>query len=541
MKLSSIKVSYKLWGLIGALVALLIAFSVITYSELYHELVNARKLHVKEQVDNAHSLVKYYGDQSAIIGEEQAKQSALAALAALRFGDDGYFWVNDMNAVLLMHPFKPQLAGKDMTNVTDANGIPHWQAMVSEVKKSGEGFVEYAYKGPQVERPENKVSYVKGYQPWGWVIGSGVLYSDVLTIFWASAQQTAGIELLLVLIAIISSILIVRNITRPLNTVTEHLQRLSEGDMTVHLDMQRGDEIGLLANAANRVSNALNDTLGDVDRAITELQAVCIQMQSNSLHTKKGMDQQFQEVELLATAMNEMSYSIKDVAQHAKDTANATQTVQVITRQSSQDLNATNEDIQSLTKNIEGANDVIIQLLQQTGNIDSVLGVIGDISEQTNLLALNAAIEAARAGELGRGFAVVADEVRSLASRTQGSTVEIRTIIEKLQQQSKVASTSMATSTEQAERGADRMHVAAENLNNMLTQVDDVSDRSHQIASAAEQQGSVAEEINNNIIGIRQVSEKVLEDAQQVSDGSAMIAQMTNDLSQKIKQFRFAS
>jgi len=239
--------------------------------------------------------------------------------------------------------------------------------------------------------------------------------------------------------------------------------------------------------------------------------------------------------------MNEMSYSIKDVAQHAKDTANATQTVQVITRQSSQDLNATNEDIQSLTKNIEGANDVIIQLLQQTGNIDSVLGVIGDISEQTNLLALNAAIEAARAGELGRGFAVVADEVRSLASRTQGSTVEIRTIIEKLQQQSKVASTSMATSTEQAERGADRMHVAAENLNNMLTQVDDVSDRSHKIASAAEQQGSVAEEINNNIIGIRQVSEKVLEDAQQDSNGSAMIAQMTNDLSQKIKQFRFAS
>jgi len=298
MKLSSIKVSYKLWGLIAALVALLIAFSVITYSELYHELVNARKLHVKEQVDNAHSLVKYYGDQSAIIGEEQAKQSALAALAALRFGDDGYFWVNDMNAVLLMHPFKPEIEGKDMTNVTDANGVPHWQAMVSVVKKSGEGFVEYAYKGPQVERPEDKVSYVKGYQPWGWVIGSGVLYTDVLHIFWASAQQTAGIELLLVLIAIISSILIVRNITRPLNTVTEHLQRLSEGDMTVHLDMQREDEIGLLANAANRVSNALNDTLGDVDRAITELQAVCIQMQSNSLHTKKDMDQQFQEVEM---------------------------------------------------------------------------------------------------------------------------------------------------------------------------------------------------------------------------------------------------
>jgi methyl-accepting chemotaxis protein len=540
MKLSSIKVSYKLWGLISALVTLLIVFSAIAYSELHSELLSARQLQVKEQVDSAYSLVKYYGDQASVIGDDQAKQSALAALSALRFGDDGYFWVNDMQTKLLMHPFKPQDEGKNMANVTDANGFSHWQAMVSEVKKHGEGYVEYAYKGPQVAHSEDKVSYVKGYQPWGWVIGSGVLYSSVTDIFWATIKQSASIEFILILLALISSVTIVRNITRPLKTVTEHLQHIAEGDMTKQLDMQRDDEIGILANAANHVSNSLNDTLLEVDHAITELQAVCVQLQGNSLHTKQGMDNQFQEVELLATAMNEMSYSIRDVAQHAKDTADATQMVQTITRQSSQDLDATNEDIQSLTKNIEGANDVIVKLLEQTGDIDSVLGVIGDISEQTNLLALNAAIEAARAGELGRGFAVVADEVRSLASRTQGSTVEIRSIIEKLQHQSKEASTSMATSTRQAESGADRMHVAAENLKNMLRQVDDVSARSHQIASAAEQQGTVAEEINHNLMGIREVSEKVLEDSQQVSEGSAMIAQMTNELSRKIKQFQFA-
>ncbi|UTW00322.1 methyl-accepting chemotaxis protein [Marinomonas rhizomae] len=540
MKLSSIKVSYKLWGLIATLVTLLIVFSAMAYNELHSELLNARQLQVKEQVDSAYSLVKHYGDQAPIIGEAQAKQSALKALSALRFGDEGYFWVNDMQTKLLMHPFKPEITGKSMANVTDVNGFHHWQAMVSIVKNKGEGYVNYAYKGPQVSQPEDKVSYVKGYQPWGWVIGSGVLYSGVTDIFWAAVQKSAVIELILVLIALIGSVTIVRNITRPLKTVTEHLQHISDGDLTKQLDMQRGDEIGILAKAANRASESLNDTLLEVDHAITELQAVCVQMQSNSLHTKQGMDHQFQEVEMLATAMNEMSYSIRDVAQHAKDTADATQTVQTITRQSSQDLDATNEDIQTLTKNIEGANDVIIKLLEQTGDIDSVLGVIGDISEQTNLLALNAAIEAARAGELGRGFAVVADEVRSLASRTQGSTVEIRTIIEKLQHQSKEASVSMATSTQQAERGADRMHVAAENLKNMLMRVDDVSARSHQIASAAEQQGTVAEEINHNIMGIREVSEKVLEDSQQVSEGSTMIANMTDDLSKKIKQFQFA-
>ncbi|MBR7889145.1 methyl-accepting chemotaxis protein [Marinomonas sp. A79] len=539
MSLSSIKISYKLWGLIATLVTLLLVFSITTYNELYNQLLNARQQQVKEQVDNAYSLVNFYGKQAQYIGEEKAKQSALEAIAALRFGDSGYFWVNDMQATLLMHPLKPEIIGKNMAKTTDAEGQLHWQKMVDIVKQQGEGYVNYAYQGPQVDKPEDKVSYVKGYKPWGWVIGSGVFYSSVTDLFWRAVEQSAVIELLLIIFATIASIIIVRNITRPLKTVTDHLQHIATGDLTEHLDMQRGDEIGMLADAANSASRSLNNTLLEVDHAITELQAVCVQMQGNSLNTKQGMDKQFQEVELLATAMNEMSYSIKDVAQHAKDTADATQTVQTITRESSQDLDATNSDIQSLTNHIEGANEVIVKLLAQTADIDSVLGVIGGISEQTNLLALNAAIEAARAGELGRGFAVVADEVRSLASRTQTSTVEISTIIEKLQQQSKAASTSMASSTTQAERGAERMHLAAEKLKNMLVQVDDASSRSKQIASAAEQQGAVAEEINQNIIGIRSVSEKVLDDAQQVSDGSAMIANMSQALANKIKQFKF--
>lgn len=540
MSLPSLKVAQKLWIAISALIVLLVVFEGVAYTSLYQEKLDNRKMQVKEQVGNAHSLLVYYAKQESVLGEVEAKKQALAALSALRFGDGGYFWVNDMDANLVMHPLKPQLAGKNMKNVTDPNGKRHWQAMVDTVKQHNEGYVDYAYLGPNVTTPEEKVSYVKGYKPWGWLIGSGVFYSDVKADFWATFTKSAIVETLLIILALVLSVIIVRNITRPLAQVTSHLQYIAEGDMTKQLNLTRGDEIGLLANAANTVSSSLNTTLTRVDQAIVELQTVCMTMQQNSSHTQQGMNQQFIEVEQLSSAMTEMSQSINEVAQHAKDTAEVSLSVQNTTKESSQDLNSTNSSIQDLTQKMISANNVITQLLAQTNDIDSVLGVIGDISEQTNLLALNAAIEAARAGESGRGFAVVADEVRTLASRTQGSTVEIRAIIEKLQEQSKTASSSMTTSTQQAEQSADSLSIAVNNLKSILVQIDDVSGRSMQIASAAEQQGVVAEEINNSLMGIRSVSEKVLADSRQVSESSKMITDMTNALNDQIKQFRFA-
>ncbi len=540
MKLANIRVSTKLWSIIGLLVALLVAFEATAYISLYKELLQTRKAQVQEQVENAYSLITYYESQSDVLGEAQAKAQASAAISALRYGDNNYFWINDYQQKLVMHPLKPQLNGKDLTNATDANGQFHWQAMVNVVKQQGEGFVEYAYKGPQVDQPEDKVSFVKGFEKWGWIVGSGVFYTDVKTLFWADVKRSAAIETLLVLLSLVISSFVVRSIVRPLAQVTQHLETIATGDMTQSLTLNRQDELGILAKSANQVSSSLGHTLSQVAQAIDELQAVSTQMHANTSETKAGMDTQFREVEKLAAAMNEMSYSIRDVATNAKNTADATVVVQNATRSSSTDLKETNYNIQTLTHHVEGANQVIVELLSQTKEIDSVLGVIGDISEQTNLLALNAAIEAARAGEMGRGFAVVADEVRSLASRTQSSTVEIKSIIEKLQAQSAEASVSMATSTEQAEQGALRMKNAADNLEQMLSQVDDVSDRSTQIASAAEQQGQVAEEINSNLLGIKQVSERVLQESEQVAQGSDMIASMALSLRNQINQFRFA-
>lgn len=518
----------------------MITFETAAYTELYDTLLNGRKQQVKEQVENAYSLINHYVDKTNELGKDEAQRQALEAVSSLRFGDKGYFWVNDLNHTLLAHPLRPSSVGKDMKNVKDAKGQHHWQAMVDVAQSKGEGFVEYYFMPPNSDEGQSKVSYVKKQNEWGWVVGAGVLYSEVTNEFWASFKLSSSIEGIIVAIGVMLSAMLVRNITQPLKQVTNHLQILAQGDMMQRVSINRNDEIGKLAFAANTLSEQLSHTLSSVADAINELQSVTVQMNENTSSTKSGVNNQFQEVDKLAAAMNEMSYSIKDVAQHAKDTAIATQSVQTITQESSQNLSETNQNIHVLTRHVEDANQVIIQLLKQTTDIDAVLDVIGDISEQTNLLALNAAIEAARAGEMGRGFAVVADEVRSLASRTQESTVEIQKIIATLQSQSNTAAESMKNSTQQAEESAEIMNIASDKLKHMTSEVNDVSDRSHHIATAASQQGAVAEEINENLLGIRNVSERVLEDTKQLSDGSQLIAEMTNSLHSQINQFKFS-
>ncbi|TDO98112.1 methyl-accepting chemotaxis protein [Marinomonas balearica] len=539
MALKDVSVTTKLWSLLVGFLIIMITFEAAAYTELYHSLLSGRKQQVKEQVQNAYSLIDHYVSLTDELGKKEAQRQAIHAVSSLRFGEKGYFWINDLNHTLLAHPLRPNSIGNDMTQIQDPSGQYHWQAMVNIANSKGEGFIEYYFQPPNSEEAQSKVSYVKKVNDWGWVVGAGVYYSEVTQDFWSEFKLSFSIEGVILLVALLLSSSLVRNITLPLKQLTNHLQVLANGNMIERVSIDRNDEIGKLAFAANTLSDHLNHTLSNVANAISELQSVTVQMKENTSNTERGVNNQFQEVDKLAAAMNEMSYSIKDVAQHAKDTAIATQSVQVITQESSQNLSETNHNIHVLTQHVEEANQVIIQLLKQTTDIDSVLGVIGDISEQTNLLALNAAIEAARAGEMGRGFAVVADEVRSLASRTQHSTVEIQKIIATLQSQSASAAESMQNSTQKAEESADIMNIAADKLTYMTTEVSDVSSRSDHIATAASQQGSVAEEINENLLGIRNVSEKVLEDTKQLSDGSRLIAEMASSLHSQISQFKF--
>lgn len=530
-------IARKLTLLIGLLFTTLMLIELNSVYRLYHELLTARKAQVQEQVQSAYSLLEHYHKQTPVLGEGEAQSRALAAVASLRYGSNGYFWINDLNHKLVMHPIKSSLIGKDMTEVKDASGKLHWQEMVQVVKQQGEGFVEYTYKGPQFDAPKDKASYVKGFKPWGWVIGSGVYLSDVADIFWAAFWESAIFQLVLMLVAFVGSWKMIASITKPLQSMLQTVRYIASGDLTHQINLDRKDELGQLAKEVDLMTTTLKNTLLEVELAADQLRTHTGEMRHNTEETRSGMDRQFHEVDKLASAMTEMSATIQEVARHAVETAESTRSAKQEARQSVQELNKTVEAIAQLAQHVASANGVIGQLSEQTDQIGNVIEVIRGISEQTNLLALNAAIEAARAGEAGRGFAVVADEVRNLASRTQGSTVEIQSIIEQLQQRATDANSSMGQSADQAHRSVEQMNQTGGDLNTIVQHITHVNDMSTQIASAAEQQGSVAEEINSNLLGIREISQDVLVRSATITRSSQDIAAMADSLRNRLSRF----
>ncbi|HJH18657.1 MAG TPA: methyl-accepting chemotaxis protein [Pseudomonas lactis] len=390
---------------------------------------------------------------------------------------------------------------------------------------------------------------IAGAKSWGVVIKlpKAVMLADneKLQAVLDEAQATGTLKALLVaaaagLLGLLLIWLTATGVTRPINSVAAMLKDIAsgDGDLTQRLAYAKKDELGELVNWFNRFLDKLQPTIAQIKQSITEARGTADQSSAIARQTSEGMQVQFREIDQVATASNEMSATAHDVANSASNAASAARGADQSAREGMSIIEQSTRDITTLADEVSKAVGEVEALAVNSEQIGSVLEVIRSIAEQTNLLALNAAIEAARAGESGRGFAVVADEVRNLAKRTQDSVEEIRLVIERIQSGTRGVVATMHSSQHQAQSNAGQIHQAVQALGKISDAVTVISDMNLQIASAAEQQSAVAEEVNRNVSAIRTVTETL---TGQATESAAISSQLNALASQQMKlmdQFR---
>lgn len=298
------------------------------------------------------------------------------------------------------------------------------------------------------------------------------------------------------------------------------------------------------ANEIGQIASAINEMLEKQTIFTRNLMSIANNIAESSNHlsmvteeTRGGVNNQLAESEQVATAMNEMTATVTEIARNAGDAASASQKADEETANGREVVSQSINGIKHLANEVQNIANVLEQLESESNNIGNVLTVIQGIAEQTNLLALNAAIEAARAGETGRGFAVVADEVRSLAQRSQDATKEIQTIIERLQNGAQAAVTAMNTGLEIANESVDKADAAGISLESIGSAIASISMMNTQIATASEEQSAVAEEINRNIVNIVNIANETSSGAEESTTTTESLAAISMQLQQQLDQF----
>lgn len=358
----------------------------------------------------------------------------------------------------------------------------------------------------------------------------------------ANTDKSVTVSLVLAAIAVIfgaiSAYLITIAITRPMQKAVDAANQLAEGDLSVDVGTTSKDETGKLLDAVQNTADNLKQMISTISHASAELASASEELAVVTEQTSKGISQQESETEMVAAAMNEMATTVRDVADNAAKASEAANQADTEATSGARVIQHTIGAIHSLSNSVNDSSDRLGEVQQEVLNIGNILQVIREIAEQTNLLALNAAIEAARAGEQGRGFAVVADEVRSLAERTQGSTSEIQTIIEQLQVGTQSTVEAMNQGKEQADNCVEQANQASAALESITHAITVINDMNMQIASASEQQSTVAEDINKSVVSVKRIAEENAVASNQTSSSSSEIARLAEDLGQLVSQFR---
>jgi len=474
--------------------------------------MRARMDATRQHVEVAYGLLEWAHAQETggQLSHEAAQAAAIGAIRQLRYDGKEYFWINDMQPRMIMHPFKPELEGKDLGSIKDPNGFALFHEMVETVRRDGKGFVTYQWPKPGSENPVDKVSYVEGYAPWGWVIGSGVYTGDLRDAVRVQMTYAAAIVLAALSIAGYLFLSFYRVMDGGLKETRRHLSAMANGDLTSTPSPWGKDEAAELMLDLRNMQQSLIAVVRRVRASCDQILHSSGEVATASLDLSKRTEQAASNLETAAASMSQITETVVNGSRLSDEASQVARHNAEVAADGGRVM----REVVTTMDAIRGS----------SSRISEIIGTIDSIAFQTNILALNAAVEAARAGEQGRGFAVVASEVRVLAQRSAEAARQIKKLID--------------DSVTQVEAGTGIVRRAGETIEEIVVSSQRVDQLLTQIADGAREQGGGITRIGKAVDELERMTQQNAALVEETAAASAAMNDQAHGLVQEVSHFR---
>jgi methyl-accepting chemotaxis protein len=566
LNMRSLKLMTRLSLTVAAAFLLMVLIAYQSLTTMHRQLYEDRQLKTRHLVETAQGVLAGFHELqlSGALTESQAQRQAIQAVKRLRYEDKEYFWIQDLEKPfprMIMHPTVPALDGKILdeprfnkatSKIEGLHGRPMsldhqnlFVAFTDVVERADHGFVEYQWPRPLAGGGTStelylKLSYVKKFAPWGWVIGSGIYIDDVDALFRQHAKHTGMLALLGTLGLLILSWLVRRSIFQDFGgepkSAETYTSRIAGGDLTQEIPLRAGDT-GSILFTLSRMQGSLREMLGGVSQNAFKIERSIENLSSQSNEINLATQLQSGVIQQTRTTITEVSSSVGVVNQLAQDTVDRSQGVVRLAQEGARIAEEVTESMRAISDTITTSSTQVSRLVERAREIESMATIIKDIADQTNLLALNAAIEAAHAGHLGKGFAVVADEVRKLSERTGKATGEITRTLQAIQSDTLLLVQGMETATPLIASGVQRAGDAAHSLRTIESQAVATLGMMDELAKATEQQSARIDEIVGNVTDVMAASSRTEAVIEHSLTTASELGVAANDLFGMVKRF----